>query len=99
MKRIVLFLFFWMPAYFCANAQMLQKLETGLIVDKIVDKTIYFTNGQKFETPLFNLRVLGQLYGEKKLPFLILAGRDCGKCNAPDQIFIHSPSDGPIDLE
>jgi hypothetical protein len=56
-------------------------------------------DGRRFVTTLFGVQVVGQLSATTKLPFLILAGRGCTECDANESIYIHSPSDGPMQPE
>ena len=53
-------------------------------------------DGTRFETMLFEVRVLGILRTERKAPFLVLEGRGCTQCDANTSIYIHSPSDGAM---
>ena len=56
-------------------------------------------NGAKFATTLYELKVIGQLKTQRKLPYNILSGRGCQECDANTSIYIHSPSDGPMKNE
>jgi hypothetical protein len=53
-------------------------------------------NGSKFQTTLFDLKVIGELHTVHKLPYYILSGVGCEECDANTAIYIHSPSDGPM---
>ena len=66
---------------------------------KIVGQTLYFSNGKKFKTNLFDLKYIGQLKTKAKAPYLILSGRSCNGCGANASIYVHSPSDGPMEEE
>ena len=55
-----------------------------------------FKDGSRFQTTLFEVRVLGILRTERKVPFLVLKGRGCTECDANTSIYIHSPSDGAM---
>lgn len=57
------------------------------------------SDGSKFETTLYNMKVIGQLRTTKKLPYFILAGTTCTECDENTSIYIHSPSDGPMKNE
>jgi hypothetical protein len=57
---------------------------------------LVFEDGTRFETTLYDVRVLGALRTTWKAPYLILAGRSCGACGANTAIYIHSVSDGPM---
>ena len=56
-------------------------------------------DGSKFKTTLYNLKLLGALKTEHKLPYYILSGVGCQECDANRSIYIHSPSDGPMKNE
>jgi hypothetical protein len=56
-------------------------------------------DGTKFRTTLYELKVIGQIHTNRKLPYFILAGRGCEECDANTSIYIHSPSDGPMKHE
>jgi hypothetical protein len=60
---------------------------------------LVFKDGSRFQTTLFEVRVLGILRAERKAPFLVLEGRGCTQCDANTSIYIHSPSDGPMRSE
>jgi hypothetical protein len=61
--------------------------------------TVAWSDGRHFTTTLFEVQVMGQLPAKNKSPFLILAGRGCQQCDANVSIYIHSPSDGPMQEE
>ena len=61
--------------------------------------TITFQDKSSFSTTLYDLRYLGQLQTKNKKPYLVLAGRGCDDCDAGTAIYIHSPSDGPMQGE
>jgi len=67
--------------------------------DKIEGSKLVFKGGQTFETELFELEFIGQVPVENKAPFLIFSGRDCDGCDANIAIYIHSPSDGKLEVE
>jgi hypothetical protein len=56
-------------------------------------------DGSKFQTTLYNMKVIGQLRATKKLPYFILAGTTCTECDENTSIYIHSPSDGAMKNE
>ena len=56
-------------------------------------------NSERFQTTLFDVSVLGTLGTARKTPYLVLAGRSCNQCDANTTIYIHSPSDGPMQTE
>jgi hypothetical protein len=57
---------------------------------------LVLSDGSRFETTLFEVRVLGTLRTARKAPYLILEGRGCRECDANTSIYIHSISDGPM---
>src|ERR1043166_3621001 len=57
---------------------------------------LVFSDGSRFETTLFDVRVLGALRTSYKAPYIVLAGRGCIQCDANISIYIHSPSDGAM---
>jgi hypothetical protein len=67
-------------------------------VENLPDKpsVLVFKDGSRFQTTLFEVRVLGILRTERKVPFLVLKGRGCTECDANTSIYIHSPSDGAM---
>lgn len=58
--------------------------------------TLDLPNGSKFQTTLFDLKVIGELQTVHKLPYYVLSGVGCEECDANTSIYIHSPSDGPM---
>ena len=60
---------------------------------------VTLSDGSKFETTLFDLKVIGKLRTKKKIPYYILSGIGCNGCDANTSIYIHSPSDGPMKNE
>ncbi|MGH9546089.1 MAG: hypothetical protein ACRD23_12845 [Terriglobales bacterium] len=57
------------------------------------------SDGSKFKTTLYDLKVIGKLGTKKKLPYYILSGVGCNGCDANTSVYIHSPSDGPMKNE
>jgi hypothetical protein len=55
--------------------------------------------GSKFKTTLYELKLIGTLRTEHKLPYYVLSGVGCQECDANRSIYIHSPSDGPMKNE
>jgi hypothetical protein len=53
-------------------------------------------DGSKFQTTLYDLKVIGQLRAVHKLPYYVLSGVGCQGCDANVSVYIHSPSDGPM---
>jgi len=80
---------------FSQTSSQSQKI-TQWEVSSVKDRTIYFKNGEKFETPLYGLKYIGQIKTEKKIPFLIMSGRECDECDENTSIYIFSPSDGQM---
>jgi hypothetical protein len=56
-------------------------------------------DGSKFQTTLYDLKVIGQLRTVHKLPYYVLSGVGCQECDANVSVYIHSPSDGPMKNE
>jgi hypothetical protein len=68
------------------------------IFDSVHEQSFIFKEGHSFQTNLFDLEYIGQLPNENKAPFLIFSGRDCNACDANIAIYIHSPSNGPMNI-
>jgi hypothetical protein len=66
--------------------------------DKIEGSLLVFKNKRKFETNLFELEFIGQVSTDNKAPYFIFSGRDCEECDANISIYIHSPSDGQLEV-
>ena len=60
---------------------------------------VTLSDGSKFQTTLYDLKVIGKLSTKKKFPYYILSGVGCNGCDANTSIYIHSPSDGPMKNE
>jgi len=60
---------------------------------------VTLSDGSKFQTTLFDVKVIGKLRTEKKIPYYILSGIGCNGCDANTSIYIYSPSDGPMKNE
>ena len=60
---------------------------------------LVFTSGRTMETNLYNLNYIGQIPLQHKAPLLIFSGRGCRGCDANISIYMHSPSDGKLDVE
>lgn len=69
------------------------------IVPTTVIGVLTLPDGSKFETTLYNMKIIGRLRTTKKLPYFILAGTTCRECDENTSIYIHSPSDGPMKNE
>jgi hypothetical protein len=57
---------------------------------------LHLPDGSKFQTTLYELKVIGQLRSKHKLPYYILSGLGCQGCDANVSIYVYSPSDGPM---
>ena len=73
--------------------------KTDWAFDRVEKSKLLFKNGQSFETNLFELAYIGQVFAESKAPYLIFSGRDCNECDANISIYIHSPSDGKLIID
>lgn len=67
-------------------------------VENHVDRpsVVVLKDGSRFQTTLFEVKALGALRTERKSPYLVLGARGCDRCDADLSIYIHSPSDGPM---
>ncbi|MDO3625906.1 hypothetical protein [Mucilaginibacter sp. BT774] len=75
------------------------KLQTSWLLDNVSGSILKFTNGQKFNTGLFDVKYIGSLTNGNKAPFLIFSGRDCNECDEIISIYIHSPSNGRLNMD
>lgn len=75
------------------------KISNNWTLDKIEGSKLVFKNGQIFETNLFELEFIGQIPVNNKAPYCIFSGRDCEGCDESISIYIHSPSDGQLNVE
>lgn len=66
---------------------------------KVNNDTLVFKGGNSFKTNLFDLEYIGQVKADQKAPYLIFSGRDCEECDANISLYIHSPSDGKLEVE
>ncbi len=69
------------------------------LFDKVDGKVLKFKNRKLFNTNLYNLKYIGQIANDNKAPFLVFSGQDCDECDANISIYIHSPSDGHLNIE
>jgi hypothetical protein len=69
------------------------------LFDKVEGKVLRFKNGKMFNTSLYSLKYIGQITNDNKAPFLIFSGRDCNECDANISIYIHSSSNGHLNVE
>lgn len=68
------------------------------VFDKAEDRSLYFTNGKSFDTHLYDLRYIGQVPVKDKAPYFIFSGRYCSDCDEVISIYVHSPSDGNLEV-
>jgi hypothetical protein len=61
--------------------------------------SVTLPDGSRFKTTLYDMKVVGRLKTEHKLPCYILSGFGCYGCDANRSIYIHSPSDGAMKNE
>jgi hypothetical protein len=67
-------------------------------VSRINRSTIEFRNGEHVNTHLYEFKYLGQIENGDRAPFLIFSGRDCDECDENISIYIHSPSNGDLNV-
>ena len=67
--------------------------------EKTFGSVLKFINEKEYNTNLFELKYIGQIQNGEKAPFLIFAGRECDECDANVSIYIHSPSNGLLNVE
>ena len=60
---------------------------------------LVLADGQRFQTTLYQVKVLTELRTERKVPYIVMVGRGCVNCDANNSIYVHSPSDGPMQDE
>jgi hypothetical protein len=86
------------PAMVAGSASEASEVGPVVSVDNFPDKpgVLVLKDGTRFQTTLFDVRVLGILRTERKAPFLVLEGHGCTECDANTSIYIHSPSDGAM---
>jgi hypothetical protein len=60
---------------------------------------LVLADGRKFQTTLYEVKVLTELRAERKAPYIVMVGRGCIDCDANNSIYVHSPSDGPMQDE
>ncbi|MCC7001325.1 MAG: hypothetical protein IT357_04145 [Gemmatimonadaceae bacterium] len=84
-----------------AQSQSLDPASVVRRVDNHEDRasSVTLSDGTVFPTMLHEVRVLAALRTHRKRPFLILSGRGCMDCDAGISIYVHSPSDGPMQNE
>lgn len=62
----------------------------------IGDTLLRFPDGSEYVSGFRNVEYIGAIAGERKAPFIIIAGHECGECDAPPSVLMRSPSDGPV---
>jgi hypothetical protein len=75
-----------------------KKDNTDWTFEKVQESKLVFKGGQTFETNLFELEYIGQVTVVNKAPYLIFSGHDCKECDTNISIYIHSPSDGQLEV-
>ncbi len=69
-----------------------------LIYQETDSSALVFEDGTRMETGLYDLRYIGQVQRHGGMPWLIMAGRHCTECDAELALYIHSPSDGALQV-
>jgi hypothetical protein len=77
-----------------ADAVTIKKNELEVL--GVDSANVIFSDSTEFQTNLYQLNFIAQLPTKTKIPYLILTGRQCTMCDANISIYIHSPSDGPM---
>ena len=62
-----------------------------------VNGVLTYGAGPKFETVVYEPRLLGVLPTVGKEPFLVFSGLGCSECDINRSIYIHSPSDSAME--
>jgi hypothetical protein len=60
-----------------------------------IPDTMVLRNGRRLNTELHDTRFLAFLPSPPGPPYLVLAGRECGACDAIEAVYIQSPSGRP----
>ncbi|GAC1305692.1 MAG: hypothetical protein NVSMB24_14950 [Mucilaginibacter sp.] len=68
------------------------------VFNKAEGHVLKFKNGKSFNTNLYDLKYIGQIANDRGAPFLIFSGRDCDECDANISLYIHSPSNGKLQV-
>jgi hypothetical protein len=74
------------------------KNDNNWIFEKVIGSVLKFKNGKEYNTRLYQLKYIGQIANPNKAPFLIFSGRDCDECDANISIYVHSPSNGTLEV-
>jgi hypothetical protein len=62
----------------------------------ISDSLLRFPSGAEYVSGFRNVEYIGSIGAQEKSPFIIIAGHECGECDAPPSVLLRSPSDGPV---
>ena len=76
-----------------------QKINVSSKKQEKIQSILYFKNGIKFQTTLYEVKFIGLLKTINKSPYLILSGKGCNHCDMNTSIYIHSISNGPMEGE
>jgi hypothetical protein len=79
----------------CVASAQQKNLPQSTVPDDVTG-VLTLSDGSKFATALYNMKIIGQLRTAKKIPYFILSGTTCTECDENISIYIHSPSDGPM---
>jgi hypothetical protein len=60
------------------------------------DTVLRFPSGAQYVSGFRNVEYIGAIPAERKAPFIIIAGHECGECDAPPSVLMRSPSDGRV---
>jgi hypothetical protein len=62
----------------------------------IGDTLLRFPDGAEYVSGFRNVEYIGAIAGQRKAPFIIVAGHECADCDAPPSVLMRSASDGPV---
>jgi hypothetical protein len=65
-------------------------------IERINDSVIFFRNGVKLETSLYDVHFIGKLKSRGSSQLLIFSGKDCHDCCAQNAVFLYSPSEKKV---
>lgn len=77
---------------------LVSKPQGEWVFDEVSGSVLKFKNGKEFNTNLFELKYIGEIENGKETPFLIFSGRACDECDANISVYIHSPSNGHLEV-
>jgi len=66
------------------------------VPEAIGDTALRFPDGSVYVSGFHGVAYIGSIAGERKAPFIIIAGHECANCDAPPSVLVRSPSDGPV---